>query len=715
MKRPLLTLLSAILLCTTAFAQNAYYDALALKTLLYETGITSPEEEQAYHAIIAQYNLLEKATKKTDQAKLAANPFLNTAIPVALVPSAVGGAPGLVGQYNTLVSSAGALDVTNIADGLAKFIVERTKQELNLAFFNRFKEALDNPKYKDLRTLFPQTFNAMSIVGEEIYNYQAYLSVLRESFESDLRTLGDHIPFIIQNNKAFFKDYPQLEATLQSACYIATQLRDGQHPGDILANYPLQYVDKLHPNWTASLKTLQLISASLKDTCKSPDSSYWITNVKLKRLVDNDTVLAIYLGLIYEQAKAQNIIFTAIKKDGTKVDIKVTDILDVIATHYPPFKNYIIGFAAKTDNLAKMMREYKKHENDSLKTEQYAAYFNASLSLLEYASEAGKLAPESWKNTDKAFIFYLHDTLAYYFDIAGAASGAVLDVNRKNYASAVMKLAYIYKQVYDSKYSKDANVSLSAFREARKELGRTDTRQLRKGILKLSDIKDPKKLTPATTVVHYYDGGKRKETMATVFKYGSFMAAVVEAQNSDDVQKAIENFALPPGSSRIKRETPFNVSLNAYCGLFYGYEKIVGFDPAFGKHDPNSFGLTAPIGVAISTGRNKILPFCRRGHWSHSAFISLVDVGAVAAFRFQDNTTEQVPSIQLQDIFAPGAYFSLGLPKCPLSVNIGAQMGSNLRNVTATANTYDDAAYWRYSVSLCVDIPVLNFYTKSAN
>jgi len=79
-----------------------------------------------------------------------------------------------------------------------------------------------------------------------------------------------------------------------------------------------------------------------------------------------------------------------------------------------------------------------------------------------------------------------------------------------------------------------------------------------------------------------------------------------------------------------------------------------------------------------------------------------------------------VPTIQLKDIFSPGMFLSLGIPKTPLSINLGAQMGPNLRkvNVTDPGNTnphndFENRIYWRYSISVCVDIPVFNFYTKS--
>jgi hypothetical protein len=50
---------------------------------------------------------------------------------------------------------------------------------------------------------------------------------------------------------------------------------------------------------------------------------------------------------------------------------------------------------------------------------------------------------------------------------------------------------------------------------------------------------------------------------------------------------------------------------------------------------------------------------------------------------------------------------------------MGAQVGPNLRKVNVEdengdiVNKYQDNVYWRFSVSVVVDIPILNFYTKS--
>ena len=80
----------------------------------------------------------------------------------------------------------------------------------------------------------------------------------------------------------------------------------------------------------------------------------------------------------------------------------------------------------------------------------------------------------------------------------------------------------------------------------------------------------------------------------------------------------------------------------------------------------------------------------------------------------------QTPTIQLENIVSPGVFLSIGIPKSPLSMNFGVQAGPNLRKISVNENgipviTFqpENKLYLRFSASLCVDIPVLNFYTKS--
>jgi len=78
------------------------------------------------------------------------------------------------------------------------------------------------------------------------------------------------------------------------------------------------------------------------------------------------------------------------------------------------------------------------------------------------------------------------------------------------------------------------------------------------------------------------------------------------------------------------------------------------------------------------------------------------------------NDSSKVSSeIKLKNIVAPGAYIYWGLPKCPISLGIGGQVGPQLREVTAAKTNIDENYYFRFGFSLVVDIPFYNIYSKN--
>lgn len=619
----------------------------------------------------------------------------------------------------SLLSSAGGIDVTNIADGLSRFIVKRTKEELNLAFFTKFKEALDS--VRDLRSLFPETYRSLRLIGEDVYNYSRYIQTLRENFQNDLNNLPENLPTIINNHPEFFQKYLELAVTLQSSCYFAGALKDKTHPGDVLQNFPTEYLNGLKAkNLKGAIQVAQWMSEGLRDTAEGETAPYWVDAKKIKELIKDKDAFKIFWALMYQRAKVK---YNGIEFDTTSLAAQM-DLIDSsnVENYVDGTLSFFTEVSNKTSKLNVLIKSNSKPENDSLAVEHYANYFRTALDLMRTGTDAYKLIPELPATTKiRTNLLTLRDRTADYFEASQSASDIVLALNRKRYSAAIANASNILYLILGRTNEEDQNGQKSeegillaqkdSLKQVKKKLNDPD--KLKKIKLKINEID--------LTLKSYRT---LRKDIATVFRYGTFMASVAQAQNSEEVSDAIEAFALPSGSSRIKRESSFNVSLNAYAGIFAGYEKIQGLqtDGPFKfqlDKQMNSTGVAAPIGIAISLGRAKFLDAWnwgngKYGHWSYSAFLSLIDLGAIAAFRFQDDSTTQVPSIQLKDIVAPGLFLSIGIPKSPLSINAGAQVGPNLRKVGIESNNYEDALYWRYSLSLCVDIPVLNFYTKTA-
>ncbi|MEL7377912.1 MAG: hypothetical protein AAFN65_13250, partial [Bacteroidota bacterium] len=230
---------------------------------------------------------------------------------------------------------------------------------------------------------------------------------------------------------------------------------------------------------------------------------------------------------------------------------------------------------------------------------------------------------------------------------------------------------------------------------------------------------------------------RSQRTLNEIFRYGAFLAAVVESQSSDDIKNAIRAIALPSGSYSIKRKSFANISLNAYPGLTGGAEYISN---SLGNDVAPNFGFTAPVGLAFSWGyKSKFRPtrFAPEG-WeegdplapayvryqtrfqrspqlpdnrflngaSGSIFFPLIDLGALVLFRL-DGSNEPLPEdVGFQQVFSPGVAYAHGFANLPLAVSLGMQLSPQLRKFgDEPANSF------RFNFGLLVDLPMANFHT----
>jgi hypothetical protein len=697
------------------------YDALYIKENLNK-------EDSVIREILKFYEI----KSSTD---LAYNQYLKNVMPNVFINAHSGDKIG--NMTSSIFSNVGNLDVTNFADGLAKFIVERTKEELNIAFFDKFKEVLSDPKYVDLKTVFPETYGVLMVIDNQIYNYEDYLQALRNAFDRDLSNLPNNLPSIIDNHSSYFDANPGLKVILQSSFYIAQQVQLKEHPGQMIANYPVDEFmgtqTGINQNIAPSFKTLQLVSRSFKSKTDSL-IHYWASDSLIKKLFNDDDAVKIYIGLLVQQSRKDSIAF-----EGKEL-WKIIDGSYTVARGYEEYKNFFRTVSSKIRDIEKEIDALEEIDKDSLRIEKYHTIAGKALDLMDHLVAVEKM-PYFPKDLDIA------KKAGIYIYSARTASDIVIDVNRKQYASAIMKTVMLYDtifhkdgldtfivQTFASKVPKIISLREQMADVIKKSkilteqiAGNTPTADQKKMLQDILTKKDSISKEIAKIINDFRDSKSFKKwedsirnelsmTIKSLLKYGTFMSAIIDAKTSDEVEAAIESAALPVGSARIKRESTFNIALNAYCGPYMGYERVYDLDPKWmsaSKSTVNSYGLTAPVGISISYGGN-----CKKAknHSSYSLFLSVIDIGAIASFRFSDTITQVLPTIQLKNILSPGIFFSYGIPTLPISVNAGWQMGPLLRKVDAqiNENTYSDR-YGRVSLSICIDIPIVNFYTFTSS
>ena len=151
------------------------------------------------------------------------------------------------------------------------------------------------------------------------------------------------------------------------------------------------------------------------------------------------------------------------------------------------------------------------------------------------------------------------------------------------------------------------------------------------------------------------------------------------------------------------------VAINVYVGLSPG----ISFNTKT-KNPGLNIGITAPIGVAFSNGRDKLDTSTGKykKKWSFSFFISMIDIGALTTYRFFDPDTESVPEITLVNIFSPGIFFVHGAKESLFSFGYGTQIGPQLQKVTKDSIKTNSGVTLSFKLFFTVDIPLLYLQTK---
>jgi hypothetical protein len=198
--------------------------------------------------------------------------------------------------------------------------------------------------------------------------------------------------------------------------------------------------------------------------------------------------------------------------------------------------------------------------------------------------------------------------------------------------------------------------------------------------------------------------GKVRDNMIL---YGSFVANVAAAKKAEDVKSALVAAALPPGSSRTKRQNTTDVSINAYMGLGLGTEQFTDDIPGLGRAWGGLATLSVPVGLAYSH------KFNLESKWSYTFFVPILDLGAVTSFRIDnEEATNSLPELSFQNVIAPGGFILANRDRTPFTFGAGIQYGPQVREITSVDNATIKASAWRAMLLFAVDVPVFNIFTR---
>ncbi|MCX6269270.1 MAG: hypothetical protein NTW16_18280 [Bacteroidetes bacterium] len=294
-----------------------YYDAIKLSTMTLTpaSGILDQGDDAVYQ-ILEKYvppsarndkNKIREYFNPATAGKPDPNPFIE------ISGSKHSGNKNFFSSGSKQVfSSLGSVDVTKYAQGVSLFLIDRAKQELNIAFFQKFKKFVE--KNPEIGILFPNTTNSLGNILA--YQYSQMLPVLQEAFYQDMEILPANLVEVLLMDKYYnkVKNFPEFIVIIRSVALL--QQIDFLSPPEILDKLPeIADVDSMPQlrNLYSSLKLVAIFSNSIRTDSAhytEAQTNYWVSSKEFyDNILNKPIVLNLFLGLVYQQIKNDSLGF----------------------------------------------------------------------------------------------------------------------------------------------------------------------------------------------------------------------------------------------------------------------------------------------------------------------------------------------------------------------------------------------------------------------
>ncbi len=537
--------------------------------------------------------------------------------------------------------------VSNLIWGATDFLVKRTKEELKITFFDKFsKKVQESP---ELSTLFSNTSQTLSGIGDDVYNYRLFLTTLQTSFRTDLEGLPNSFANYVETNTTAFE--PQERAFIADLLQGSQKFIDNGVNGESIISI-ISFLAEESRNeisagniTTANLKlwnirnSVVLVNIAVAALLENSNTINFIELDHLEAVISDPVASDFFFGLLYQK----------LITDEVELGATPTSVAHLLRTNIAPPSD-----STKKRNVLVSLRSIVQHGNliDDIQKDlqDLSSYPKQSLQRTNKHYEFINAISTIMKNLIDVFVEddAIKQNIRGGIDIFGSASRIPLGIKRKQYTSAIVD---------------------------------------------------------AITVLEYAIKSDSSGIAKRLRTYGTFIASIAQATDADEISSVIDNYALPVGSYIDKRVDKSNVALNAYVGPWIGFERAKAKDITSLEGSDFSAALTAPIGVAFSgSGKNS--------KHSFTAFPFLLDLGAPVAFRFGNENLEDLANIEWENIVSPGLQLSWGIPKL-FSISGAFQWGPRLRKVTNEDLEIDEVKSIRFGLSFTVDLPVATISRKS--
>jgi len=329
-------------------------------------------------------------------------------------------------------------------------------------------------------------------------------------------------------------------------------------------------------------------------------------------------------------------------------------------------------------------------------------------------------------------------------------------VTKKNFAGAVMNaLSFIDTLFYETKPGHQLTVALKDIRDDYLYT----TSFLKDSVLRRTNYY-------AKTLMFSYDSTNRsisfekkspvaallfdndRQAIQLIRKMSGFLNDAALAQNDKQLAKVVESYAMPVGSYKRKRNNWWSVDLNAFAGVYAGYEWATrqqnDTSKLSGRRGGAVWGFSVPIGISVSKtfGRKwkagkrefdahkgmfpddyvrnpdkvkiKKQDLYNRTGWTLTVTASIVDLGAPVSYRlFQSKDTTIGQSFKWSQLISPGLHIAVALPGSPFTVSTGIQYTPQLRKYQEAGKPNEQQFNTtRAYLGLMFDLPLFNFWER---
>lgn len=590
-----------------------------------------------YNGIDPYFNLIFK-NKITDSISVSVLDLITTEEdlmePRATFPMTTSGAYAETPSIST-VSTSSVSFPSKAINAVAQFLVDRTKQELLLAFFDRFLEKMHQTK--ELQILFPNTFYLLKT--QDAFRLPSIGQLWVESFQGDVQEMLLNLEFLLTTEPSYtaIADHPQVRA-FRLTNDLLHIFEEDIAPTNILhqLNYKYQGIkDPISDN-------LEILTTLSSELIADETGETFLTANQLMQLSYPANEYFVALLYLNNQHSLQKLLVDSNESPLKQFQYSMIPVIQKMTTLSSLLQNLE---NKSTHYREKLLTDNSDHSN----TDIFFHFSQGIYKLLEFGFTTQ----------------YLFQPAQYY--------------NSPAYQECIPMIRNTIQATEDLK-----NEELGLF------------------IIHLSQLLEPiiaeklatkKEVTVSTT----------PEILKDIFFYSSFMVDVLSAKSTEQVNGILQQYALPVGSYRLKRQSKFSLSLNAYPGLHLGKEE--GIENSLNRG--NVIGITAPIGIAASWGKSRK----KDGH-AIGLFVPIIDVGAAFSYRWSGDSEGFPEQLQWRQVLSPGAHMVWGIKKVPMSVMLGTQFTPQLRSIKENGSIGLGKNVWRYGISLVMDIPIFNLYVE---